>query len=127
MDQLVFLQDLAVVMTVSAAIMIIFRRFNLPVVLGYILAGAIVGPNTPPYSLVSDIHSIHILSELGVIFLLFSIGLEFSLSRLAKVGLVSFFAAAFEIVLMMWIGYTIGHVLGWNFMNSLFLGAILAL
>lgn len=127
MDELIFLQDMAIVMAVSAAIMIFCQRFHLPVVLGYILAGVIIGPNTPPFPLVKDLHSIHILSELGVIFLLFSIGLEFSLTKLARVGIVSIFAATLEILLMIWIGYSLGRVFGWNFTNSLFLGAILSI
>jgi len=124
---MIFLQDLAIVMAVSAAIMIIFRRIQLPVVLGYILAGLLIGPNTPPYAFVKDIQHIHTLSELGIIFLLFSIGLEFSLSKLAKVGFVSFIAATLEIILMIWIGYSLGRLFGWKFMDSLFLGAILAI
>lgn len=127
MEPLIFIQDLAVVMAVSAAILIICRLVRLPVVLGYILAGVLIGPNTPPYALVNDPHSIHTLSELGVIFLLFSIGLEFSLSRLARVGFVSLFAATLEIVLMIAIGYGLGRAFGWDRMNSLFLGAILSI
>lgn len=127
MDQLAFLQDLAMVMAVSAVIMIICRQFNLPVVLGYILAGLVIGPNTPPYQLVKDLHSIHTLSELGIIFLLFSIGLEFSLSKLARVGLIAFVGATIEIIVMIWIGYLLGRLFGWKFMDSLFLGAILSI
>lgn len=118
---------MAVVMAVSAAILIFCRRFRLPVVLGYILAGVLVGPHTPPYSLVKDLHSIHVLSEMGVIFLLFSIGLEFSLTKLVRVGVVAFFAATLEIFLMMGIGYWLGRAFGWGFMDSLFLGAILSI
>jgi len=118
---------MAIVMAISAVIMILCQRPHLPVVVGYILAGVVIGPHTPPFPLVRDLHSIHTLSELGVIFLLFSIGLEFSLARLARVGLVSFFAATFEIILMIWIGFFLGRVFGWNFTNSLFLGAILSI
>ena len=127
MDQITFLQDMAVVMAVSAAIIIVCQRFHLPVVLGYILAGVVIGPHTPPYSLIQDLHSIHILSELGIIFLLFSIGLEFSLGKLGRVGLVAFIAATVEILLMLWIGFSIGQSFGWKFMDSLFLGAILSI
>lgn len=127
MGELIFLQDMAIVMSVSAVIMILCQHFHLPVVLGYIAAGMVIGPNTPPYSLINDLHSIHILSELGVIFLLFSIGLEFSLTKLMRVGLVSLFAATLEIVLMIWIGFSLGRAFGWNLMNSLFLGAILSI
>jgi len=127
MDEFIFLQDLAIVMAASAAILILCQRLHLPVVLGYIVAGMAIGPNTPPYSLVKDLRSIHTLSELGVIFLLFSIGLEFSLTRLMRVGFVSFFAATLEILLMIWIGFLLGRAFGWNFMNSLFLGAVLSI
>ena len=127
MLELIFLQDMAVVMAISAVIIILFQRFHLPVVVGYILAGVVIGPHTPPFPLVKDLHSIHTLSELGVIFLLFSIGLEFNLTRLVRVGLVSFFAAVLEIVLMIWIGFSLGRVFGWNFMDSFFLGAILSI
>ncbi len=127
MHDVTFLQDMAIVMTVSALVTILFRRFNLPVVLGYILAGVIIGPHTPPYSLVTDVGSIQTLSELGVICLLFGIGLEFSLTKLMKVGLVSFAAATMEILLMFWIGFSVGKAFAWSFMDSLFLGAILSI
>ncbi|MBI3307490.1 MAG: cation:proton antiporter [Candidatus Omnitrophica bacterium] len=127
MHELIFLQDLAMVMVVSAVIMIFCQRFHLPVVLGYIIAGVIIGPHTPPYALVHNIHSIYTLSELGVIFLLFFIGLEFNLTKLMKVGAVAFVAGTFEIIFMIWAGYAVGRAFGWNFMNSLFLGAILSI
>src|SRR5262249_42106464 len=68
-----------------------------------------------------------VLAELGVVFLLFSLGLEFSLRKLARVGMTAFIAALAEIVLMIWIGYEIGRFFGWNSMDSIFLGAILAI
>jgi CPA2 family monovalent cation:H+ antiporter-2 len=127
MHELTFLQDLAIVMAVSAAVMVLCKRVHLPVVLGYILAGMIIGPNTPPFPLITDIESIRTLSELGVIFLLFGIGLEFSLRKLLKVGGVSSLAATLEILLMIWLGYGLGRAFGWTFMDSLFLGAILSI
>jgi CPA2 family monovalent cation:H+ antiporter-2 len=127
MHDVTFLQDMAVVMVISAIVTVLFRQFRLPVVLGYIMAGIIIGPHTPPYSLVTNVHSIQTLSELGVIFLLFGIGLEFSLSKLLKVGMVSFAAATMEIFLMFWIGFSVGKAFAWSFMDSLFLGAILSI
>lgn len=127
MSELVFLQDMAVVMVASAVTMVICHRLRLPVVLGYILAGLMIGPHTPPYSLITDTHSIHTLAALGIIFLLFSIGLEFSISKLLKVGAVAFLASTFEIILMVWIGYSLGKMMGWKQMDSLFLGAILSI
>lgn len=127
MSELVFLQDMAIVMVIGALATVTCRCLRLPVVLGYIFAGFIIGPHTPPYSLVTDTHSIHTLSALGVIFLLFSIGLEFSIKKLFKVGPVASFASFFEIILMMWIGFSIGKFMGWGQMDSLFLGAILSI
>ncbi|HCM42267.1 MAG TPA: cation:proton antiporter [Candidatus Omnitrophota bacterium] len=127
MNHLTFLQDMAVVMAVSAVIMIVFQRFHLPVVLGYIIAGVVIGPNTPPWPLISNVDSIHTLSELGIIFLLFSIGLEFSFKKLMKVGAIALLAAIMEICFMIWVGMTIGNFLGWGMIDSLFLGAILAI
>lgn len=127
MESATLLQDLAVVMAVAAVITIVCHRFHLPVVLGYIVAGVIVGPHTPPYSLITDLHRIHTLSELGVVFLLFSIGLEFSFSRLLKVGFVAFAAATFEIFCMIGLGYAVGRGFGWSPVDSLFLGAILSI
>lgn len=127
MSELIFLQDMAIVMVVSAVTMVICNRLHLPVVLGYILAGLLIGPHTPPYSLVTDLHSIHTLAALGVIFLLFSIGLEFNFTKLLKVGPVAFIASTFEIILMVWIGYALGKLMGWGQMDSLFLGAILSI
>lgn len=127
MHEITFLQDIAIVMAVSAVVTIICHQFRLPIVLGYIIAGIIIGPHTPPYSLITDQSSIYTLSELGVIFLLFAIGLEFSMTKLLKVGMVSFFAATLEIVLMLIIGYTLGRAFGWTLIDSLFLGAILSI
>ena len=82
MDNNSLLQDLAVVMVVAGVVTLIFHRLRQPVVLGYILAGVIIGPHTPPFPLIRDEHTITTLSELGVIFLMFSLGLEFSLRKL---------------------------------------------
>ena len=77
-----FLQDLAIVMIVAGLVTVLFHRFKQPVVLGYILAGVIIGPHTPPFPLIANDETIKTLSELGVIFLMFSLGLEFSLRKL---------------------------------------------
>ncbi len=122
-----FIQDLAVIMLVAGVVTILFHRLRQPVVLGYIVAGFIIGPHTPPFSLIHDEDTIKILAELGVIFLMFCLGLEFSLRKLFKVGATAFIAAFLEIALMIWIGYEIGQFFGWKTMDSLFLGAILAI
>ncbi|OEC58076.1 cation:proton antiporter [Pseudomonas sp. AP42] len=127
MHAISFIQDLAVIMLVAGVVTILFHRFKQPVVLGYIVAGFIIGPHTPPFGLIHDEDTIKTLAELGVIFLMFCLGLEFSLRKLFKVGATAFIAAFLEIVLMIWIGYEIGRWFDWSTMDSLFLGAILAI
>lgn len=127
MHAISFIQDLAVIMLVAGMVTILFHRFKQPVVLGYILAGFIIGPHTPPFELIHDEDTIKTLAELGVIFLMFCLGLEFSLRKLFSVGATAFIAAGLEIALMIWIGYEIGQFFGWSSMDSLFLGGILAI
>ena len=127
MHAISFIQDLAVIMLVAGVVTILFHRLKQPVVLGYIVAGFIIGPHTPPFGLIHDEDTIKTLAELGVIFLMFCLGLEFSLRKLFKVGATAFIAAFLEITLMIWIGYEIGQFFGWSTMDSLFLGAILAI
>ena len=127
MHSIDFIQDLAVIMLIAGLVTLLFHRLKQPVVLGYILAGVIIGPHTPPFSLIKDEHTIRTLSELGVVFLLFALGLEFSLRKLARVGITALIAAVTEISAMLLIGYGIGQYFGWNRMDSVFLGAILSI
>jgi CPA2 family monovalent cation:H+ antiporter-2 len=122
-----FIQDLAVVMALAGVVTVLFHRLKQPVVLGYIVAGVIIGPYTPPFQLIHDEQTIQTLGELGVVFLMFSLGLEFSLRKLFQVGATAIVAALSEIVLMLWLGFEIGRAFGWSSMDSLFLGAILAI
>ncbi len=121
------IQDLAVVMIVAGLVAILFHRFKQPVVLGYILAGLIIGPHTPPFSLIHDEATIDTLSELGIVFLMFGLGLHFSLGKLKKVGSTAFIASSLEIIFMVLVGYLVGRFMGWNKMNSIFLGAMLSI
>jgi CPA2 family monovalent cation:H+ antiporter-2 len=122
-----FIQDMAVIMLIAGVVTVLFHRLKQPVVLGYIVAGVIIGPHTPPFQMIQDEHTIKILAELGVVFLMFSLGLEFSLKKLSRVGATAVVAALAEIMLMIWIGYEIGGFFGWGTMDSLFLGAMLAI
>lgn len=122
-----FIQDLAVLLLVAGATIIAFRLMKQPVVLGYIVAGIIIGPHTPPFAFIEDQATIKLLAELGIVFLMFTLGLEFSLKKLARVGATAVVAAVLEIVLMIWIGYEIGRAFGWKTMDAIFLGAILAI
>lgn len=124
---LLLIQDLAVIMLVAGLITVLCHRFKQPVVFGYIVAGMIIGPHTPPISFISDQLTIKTLGELGVIFLMFSLGLEFNLHKLSKIKFGVCFAALAEIVLMIWLGYEIGLLFNWSKIDALFLGCILSI
>ena len=120
-------QDLALIMAAAAVATVICQRLKQPVVLGYILAGVVIGPNTPPFSLVSNEEEIRTLAELGVILLMFSVGLHFSFRKLKEVGGVAIVTAVVEIAGMFFLGERMGRFLGWSTMDAIFLGAILSI
>ena len=126
MHGLELLHDLAAVILVAGVVTILCHRFKQPVALGYIIAGVIVGPYTP-IEFVQDKDTIDGLGQIGVVLLMFSLGLEFSLRKLTSVGASAFVAALLEITLMMWLGYEVGRLFGWNTMDSVFLGAMLSI
>jgi monovalent cation:H+ antiporter-2, CPA2 family len=126
MHGLGFLQDLAVVLLVAGATTVLFHRIKQPVVLGYLLAGLIIGPHTPPFPLIHDEEGIKTMAELGVVMLMFGLGLHFSLRQLFQVGAAAVLGAVIEIGLMIWAGYELGRLFGWSPMDSVFLGALLS-
>ncbi len=121
-----FLRSLTVVLTVAAVTTVLFQRLRQPVVLGYIVAGLIVGPHVP-LPLVADRDIVQALSELGVILLMFSLGLEFSLGKLARVGPTAAFTAVLQSGLMAWLGFLVGRAFGWTVLESVFVGAAIAI
>lgn len=125
-DTHAFLSALTVVLCVAALTTIVFQRLRQPVILGYILAGLIVGPHVP-IPLVADSAIVQTLSEVGVILVMFSLGLEFSLRKLASVGLTAALTALLETSLMMLLGYNVAQLFGWTVVESLFTGAVLAI
>ncbi len=125
-DAASFLRALTVVLGVAAVVTIVFQRLRWPVVLGYILAGLIVGPHLP-IPLVADPAVVQTLSELGVILLMFALGLEFSLSKLARVGPTAGVTALFQSGVMLWLGFLAGRAFGWTPVESVFTGAIIAI
>ncbi|MEO8634733.1 MAG: cation:proton antiporter [Gemmatimonadales bacterium] len=120
-----FLRDLAIVLVTAGATTLLFHRLRWPVVAGYLVAGVLVGPSFTPTWL-SDEHSIHLLSELGVTLLMFSIGLEFRLGRLARTGPAAGLAAVVEIGLMLMLGFGVGRAFGWSTLASLFVAGTVA-
>jgi len=126
MESVVFLQSLAVVLLVAAVATVLFQRLRQPVVFGYLFAGMIVGPHIP-LPLVADMNTVHTLSELGVILLMFSLGLEFSIGKLAAVSQKAGPVALFESTIMVSIGYFVGQMLGLSRIESIFTGAIVGI
>lgn len=119
--------DLALILGAAAAITIFFRKVKLPIVLGYILAGLLVGPNLHLFPALTDQEGIKIWAEIGVVFLLFSLGLEFSFKKLMKVGGAAAITGIFEVSLLFTAGFLLGRYLHWSSMDSLFLGGILSI
>ncbi len=118
--------DLGLILAAAAVTTLIFKWIRQPLVLGYILAGFLVGPHFSLLPTVVDDESITIWAEIGVIFLLFSLGLEFSFKKLVKVGGSASITAIVEVVFMLLFGFLTGKVMGWNNMDSIFLGGILS-
>jgi CPA2 family monovalent cation:H+ antiporter-2 len=121
-----FLKALTTVLCVAAVTTVLFHKLRLPVVLGYILAGLIIGPHVP-IPLVASPEIIRTLSELGVILVMFSLGLEFSIRRLLRLGPTAGVTALIECSLMSWLGFVAGQLLGWTAVESIFAGVIVAI
>ncbi|HUH73990.1 MAG TPA: cation:proton antiporter [Chitinophagales bacterium] len=119
--------DLALILVIAGITTIIFKKLKQPVVLGYILAGFLVVPQFSLLPNVQDTNSISVWAEIGIIFLLFNLGLEFSVKKLANVAPVAAPTGVFEIVMMIATGYLVGGWLGWSQMDRMFLGGMLAI
>ncbi|MEO7823075.1 MAG: cation:proton antiporter [Gemmatimonadaceae bacterium] len=126
MDAHLFLQNLAIVLCVAAVATVVFQRLHQPVVFGYLLAGMIIGPHLP-VPLVADPQTVRALSELGVILLMFSLGLEFTFRKLVLVSQKSGAVAVFECTIMISVGYLVGQLLGFTTMESIFAGALIGI
>jgi CPA2 family monovalent cation:H+ antiporter-2 len=126
MHEIGFIRDLAMVMLVAGATTILFQRLRQPVLLGYILAGVLIGPHTPGM-LVADPRAIDDISNLGVVLLMFTLGLEFSVRKLREVGIGVLAVAVGVVGLMLWMGIGVAQLFGWTGMDALFLGAIISL
>ncbi len=124
MDESSFFQDLAVLMAVVGGVSILFARLRWPKVIGYLLAGVLMSEHTWGGAFLVDSKSITAIGQLGIVFLMFTLGLEFSAGEMKKIKHVTVPTALFDTVMMIWLGYTVGHdLLGWGHVPSLFLGA----
>ncbi|HPS12458.1 MAG TPA: cation:proton antiporter, partial [Prolixibacteraceae bacterium] len=119
--------DLALILGAAALVTLLFKRLKQPVVLGYIIAGFLVGPNIRLFPTVVEPEIIRTWADIGVIFLLFGLGLEFSFKKLLKVGGVAGLTAIIEVSCTLLLGYGVGKLMGWSPMDCLFLGGILAI
>lgn len=120
-------QDFAVIMIVAAVMIAIMYKLKQPSVIGYILAGILIGPYTPPFTLISDLGAINMMAELGIIMLLFVIGTEFPMARLRSIGRLSAIVGMTESVATLIIVFFIAQTLGFNFFDSLFLALALSI
>lgn len=128
MDHLPHLiSDLGLILGAAAVVTILFRWLKQPVVLGYLIAGFLVGPNFQLFPSIAEPESINVWANIGVIFLLFGLGLEFSFKKLLRVGGSASITGIIEVSCMVAIGYTIGTFLGWSKIDSLFLGGIISI
>lgn len=121
------LTDLCVIMLIAAATSLIFKLLKQPVVLGYIVAGIIIGPYLVGDSWISNEESVKNWGEIGVLFLLFAMGLEFSFKKLIQMGSTALIAASVIVLGMMTAGFVLARLLGWNEMNALFLGGMMSM
>lgn len=119
--------DLALILISASIITLLFKWLKQPLVLGYIVAGLLAGPYVHIFPTVGDIANVNIWAEIGVVFLLFALGLEFSFKKLINVGSTPFITATTEVISMLLIGYMVGYLLGWGTMNSIFLGGMLSM
>ncbi len=119
--------DLTLISIYAGITILLFKWLKQPVVLGYILAGIVAGPYLTLFPSVTDKENVSTLAEIGVIFLLFSLGLEFSFKKIVNVGKTAIIAAMTNIIFMLFIGYVAGQMLGWTTTDSLFLGGMISM
>ena len=119
--------DLALILICAGVMTLIFKKLGQPLVLGYIVAGFIASPHFALTPSVIDTASIHVWSDIGVIFLLFALGLEFSFKKIVKVGGPAIIAALTIIFGMIFLGFTVGSAFGWSKMDALFLGGMISM
>lgn len=121
------ISDLGLILITAAIAVLLFKILKQPLVLGYLVAGFLAGSEFDFFPTVQDVNSVKVWAEIGVIFLLFSLGLEFSFKKLMKVGGTASITALTQIIAMVTIGFFVGQLMGWNKMNSIFLGVILSI
>ncbi len=121
------IQDLALILVVAGIVTLVFKKLKQPLVLGYIVAGFLVSPHMPYTASVVDMEDIHLWADIGVMFLLFSLGLDFSFKKILKMGASPIISTITIIFCMSMLGVCAGHAFGWSRMDCIFLGGMLAM
>ena len=121
------IQDLALMLVVAGIVTLIFKKLKQPLVLGYIVAGFLVSPNMPYTASVIDHEGVHLWADIGVMFLLFSLGLDFSFKKILKMGASPVISTCTIIFCMSMLGVLVGYSFGWSKMDCIFLGGMLAM
>ena len=121
------INDLALILIVASTVTLLFKKLKQPLVLGYIMAGFIVSPHMPYTMSVMDTVDIKTWADIGVMFLLFSLGLDFSFKKILKMGITPVITTLTIIFAMMTLGIVVGHAFDWKRMDCIFLGGMLAM
>ena len=121
------IQDLALILIMAGVVTLVFKRLKQPLVLGYIVAGFLVSPHMPYTASVADSENVHLWADIGVMFLLFSLGLDFSFKKILKMGASPIISTITIIFSMSMLGVCMGHAFGWSKMDCIFLGGMLAM
>lgn len=119
--------DLSIILITAGVITIVFKWLKQPLVLGYIVAGFFIGPYFPWFPAVKDATDVHVWSDIGIVFLMFALGLEFSIKKLKRVGATGAITALTELAIMFLIGSSVGRLMGWASMECIFLGCMLSI
>jgi len=121
------IEDLALILVVAGIVTLVFKWLKQPLVLGYIVAGFLVSPHMPYTASVTDMSNIHLWADIGVMFLLFSLGLDFSFKKILRMGASPVISTVTIIFSMSMLGILVGHAFGWSRMDCIFLGGMLAM
>jgi len=119
--------DLAIMLGIASVVLLVFQKIRQPVVLGYIIVGMIVGPHTTPWALIKNTAQLHTLSELGIIFLMFALGLDFSFHKIKDIGFSALITGILKVALTGFLGFFIGRCMQWSLYDCIFLGAAVAI
>jgi len=123
----VLISDLALILVVASITTLIFKRINQPLVLGYVLAGFLTSTHFSILPSIANAENIHMWADLGVIFIMFALGLEFSFHKIANIGGSAIVTALTLITAMVFVGYGVGFAMGWSKMDSIFLGGMISM